>query len=110
MGDTEFKASPSQFGSDKVAETASSGEGFGSLEQVNAFIMDGALPLLAGLIVVVFLVYQFARWYLSGRTIVYRSAGAEMASAEPVGPVADEVDDVDEAPSLRINRPWHSRS
>ncbi len=96
MGNSDLNTAITPFGVDEPT-TGGSAE----TDALVAFLQDGALPLLAGLVVAVFLIYQFGPWFL---------ARPAMAAPMPVPEHSVVVREPEPAQDcdqpLRMQRPW----
>ena len=78
-----------------------------STDAIVGFLQDGALPLVAGLIVAVFLLYQFGRWFLTQGAMSEPAVLSEAPVAEVQPPEEQAPEEVE---ALRASRPWHNKS
>lgn len=76
-------------------------------DAMTAFLETAALPLLAGLVVGAFLIYQFVRWYMAQKPVEVEVTRAEYNAAMQQ---EEEPDDEEERPVQRLERPWQVRS
>ena len=104
MGNSESNNGITPFGAEETAETTATAAP-SSMEAFSSYLNEGALFIIAALIVAAFLIFQFTRWFLNQPSAEQIPAEADIPRAQPVE-VAEAAPE--EEVSVRPRRPWNS--
>ena len=102
MGNSESNNGITPFGAEEAVETTAAPS---SIDTFSSYLNEGALFIIAALVVAAFLIFQFTRWFLNQPSAEQVAAEAEMPRAKPVQ-VAEAAPS--EEPEERPHRPWNS--
>lgn len=102
MGISESNNGITPFGVEASAEPTAAPS---SIDTFSSYLNEGLLFLIAALVVAVFLIYHFARWYLNQPTGVQVPVEVGPAPAQPIQTMDEEPA---EEVVLRPRRPWNA--